>query len=134
VAKKTGQSERKVQRDVTRANKVVVLPDIVGTSLDKGDEIDALAKLPPDEQRKLAEQVKSGGRVSAKTPTPPTPPSPASASEAEHRLESAARAWPPPAPNKTLLALSALIASEEFNGAVHPSAAALDRLAGWKRN
>src|SRR5215472_8523298 len=42
MAKKTGQSERKVQRDVTRANKVVVLPDVVGTSLDQGDELDAL--------------------------------------------------------------------------------------------
>src|SRR5262249_32862809 len=82
AAKKTGQSERKLQRDVTRAKKVAVLPDIVGTSLDHGQELDALAKLPPDEQRELAEKAKSGANVSAKMPTP--------------------------APNKTLLALSAL--------------------------
>ena len=120
VAKKTGQSERKIQRDVTRASKVGVLPDIVGTTLDKGDEIDALAKLPVDEQRKLAEQAKSGERISAKTPPPPPPPptpGPASVSEAEHarneeseNTEHRPEAWPPPAPNKTLLALSALIA------------------------
>jgi len=73
MAEKTGQSERKVQRDVTRAKKVAVLPDIVGTSLDQGQELDALAKLPPDEQRELAEQAKSGEEVSAKTPTPLSP-------------------------------------------------------------
>jgi hypothetical protein len=44
----------------------VVLSDVVGTSLDQGDELDALAKLPEDEQRKLAERVKSGERVTAK--------------------------------------------------------------------
>jgi ParB/RepB/Spo0J family partition protein len=67
VAKKTGQSERKVRRDATRAKKVVVLPDIIGTSLDQGEELDALAKLSADEQRKLAEQAKGGENVSAKT-------------------------------------------------------------------
>ena len=34
------------RRDVTRAKKVAVLDDIAGTCLDKGDEIDALGKLP----------------------------------------------------------------------------------------
>jgi hypothetical protein len=38
----------------------VVLPDIAGTSLDKGAEIDALAKLPVDKQRSLAEAAKRG--------------------------------------------------------------------------
>ena len=38
-----------------------------GTSLDKCDEFDALAKLPADEQHKLAERAKAGERVSAKT-------------------------------------------------------------------
>jgi ParB family transcriptional regulator, chromosome partitioning protein len=36
ATKKTRQSERSVQRDATRAKKVAVLPDIAGTSLDKG--------------------------------------------------------------------------------------------------
>jgi hypothetical protein len=66
TAKTTGKSRRSVERDATRANKVTVLADIAGTSLDKGDEIDALAKLPEDEQRKLAECAQAGDKVSAK--------------------------------------------------------------------
>lgn len=85
AAKKTGQSERKIRRDAQRGKDCVVLDDIAGTSLDKGDEIDALAKLPADEQRELAEKAKSGEKVSAKTPPPlPSPRDeigPASASE-----------------------------------------------------
>jgi hypothetical protein len=65
ATKKTRQSERSVQRDATRAKKVAVLPDIVGTSLDKGAEMDALAKLPESEQRSLAEAAKRGEKVSA---------------------------------------------------------------------
>ena len=60
TAKKIGKSERSVQRDATRGERVKVLPQIVGTKLDKGDEIDALAKLPTDEQRKLAERASLG--------------------------------------------------------------------------
>jgi ParB/RepB/Spo0J family partition protein len=65
TAKKTRQSERKVQLEAHRAEKVVVLADIVGTSLDKGAEIDALAKLPVEKQRSLAEAAKRGEKVSA---------------------------------------------------------------------
>jgi ParB-like chromosome segregation protein Spo0J/N6-adenosine-specific RNA methylase IME4 len=67
TASKTGQSERSVQRDANRGENVAVLPDIVGTSLDAGAELDALAKLPESEQRKLAKRAKAGERVSAKT-------------------------------------------------------------------
>jgi hypothetical protein len=42
-----------------------VLPEIIGTSLDKGAEIDALAKLPVEKQRSLAEAAKRGEKVSA---------------------------------------------------------------------
>jgi N6-adenosine-specific RNA methylase IME4 len=62
----TGKGRSTIARDATRANKVVVLADIVGTSLDQGEEIDALAKLPENEQRKLAERVKTGEKVTAK--------------------------------------------------------------------
>jgi len=65
TAKKTGQSERKVQLDAARA-KLDVLADIVGTSLDKGAEIDALAKLLPAHQRNLVDRAKAGEKVSAK--------------------------------------------------------------------
>jgi len=43
-----------------------VLADIIGTSLDQGDEIDALAKLPEEVQRKLAERAKAGEEVTAR--------------------------------------------------------------------
>jgi ParB-like chromosome segregation protein Spo0J len=51
TAGKTGQSRRNIERDATRAKQVEVLDQIVGTCLDKGDEIDALAKLPEADQR-----------------------------------------------------------------------------------
>jgi protein gp37 len=66
AAKTTGKSERSVQREVERGAKVVVLPDIIGTSLDQGDEIDALGKLPEHEQRQVVDRVKGGEKVSAK--------------------------------------------------------------------
>ena len=75
TAKKSNRPERSVQRDATRAKKVVVLPDIVDTSLDNGAELDALAKLPEAEQRSLAEAAKRGEQVSAIT-TPNTPADP----------------------------------------------------------
>jgi ParB family chromosome partitioning protein len=67
VAKKTGQTARNVRRKVARSKNVAVLSGIVGTSLDKGCEIDALAKLPVEEQRSLAEAAKRGEKVSAIT-------------------------------------------------------------------
>jgi hypothetical protein len=66
TANKTGRSERSVQREVERGKNVVVLGEISGTCLDNGGELDALAKLPPDEQRALAARVKAGETVSAK--------------------------------------------------------------------
>jgi ParB-like chromosome segregation protein Spo0J len=66
AAKKTGKGRSTVARDVTRANKVTVLADIVGTSLDEGNEIDALAGLPENEQRKLAQRAKAGEKVTAR--------------------------------------------------------------------
>jgi len=66
AAKRTGKSERTVQREAERASKVAVLSDIVRTSLDEGDELDALAKLPEAEQRKLARRAKAGEKVTAR--------------------------------------------------------------------
>jgi hypothetical protein len=65
TAKKTGKHRATVARKAARAKKVAVLPDIVGTSLDTGAEIDALAKLPVEKQRSLAEAAKRGEKVSA---------------------------------------------------------------------
>jgi ParB-like nuclease domain len=66
VAEKTGTGRSTVARDVTRANKVVVLDEIVGTTLDEGAELDAMAKLSEPEQRELAKRAKAGEKVSAK--------------------------------------------------------------------
>ena len=70
IAVKTGKGRSTVARDVTRAKKVAVLDDIAGNCLDKGDEIDALGKLPEGEQRKLATAAKAGEKVSAKARKP----------------------------------------------------------------
>jgi len=66
AAKKTGKSERSVQREVERASKITGLADVVGTSLDEGEELDALAKLPRTAQRDLIKRAKAGERVTAK--------------------------------------------------------------------
>lgn len=77
TARKTGKSEAAIQRDATRAKKVEVLADITNTSLDKGSELDALAKLPGPEQRALAARAKAGEKISARGPrNPPKPPEP----------------------------------------------------------
>ena len=73
TAAKTGKGRSTVARDATRYKDCVVLDDIVGTSLDQGDEIDALCNLPAKEQRilaKAAQRAAKGGnkkKVTAKT-------------------------------------------------------------------
>jgi N6-adenosine-specific RNA methylase IME4 len=66
TAKKTGRSRRAVERDSTRG-KETWLPQIIGTCLDSGSEIDALRKLPEKERNKLIKLAKNGEKVSAKT-------------------------------------------------------------------
>lgn len=68
TAKRTGKSERAVQVDAARAKRIENLSDVVGTCLDKGTELDALAKLPIAEQRHLAARAKAGEKVSARKP------------------------------------------------------------------
>lgn len=67
TAKKTGTSERKVQLDASRGENIQNIGDVIGTSLDKGEELDALAKLPAKEQDDLIERAAAGEKVSAKT-------------------------------------------------------------------
>ena len=66
AAKMTGKSERSIQREAARGTAIPDVAALAGTSLDKCDELDALAKLPADEQHKLAERAKAGEKVSAK--------------------------------------------------------------------
>jgi ParB family chromosome partitioning protein len=67
VAKKTGQTARNIRRKIARNKTVTAFPEIVGTALGKGREIDALAKLPPEKQRSLVEAARRGEKVSAIT-------------------------------------------------------------------
>jgi N6-adenosine-specific RNA methylase IME4 len=62
VAKKTGKSERTIQREVERGT-IVGLADVPGTSLDAPDELDALVKLPEPVQRDLIARAKVGEMV-----------------------------------------------------------------------
>lgn len=77
----TGQSKRDINRNVARAE--AIGPDILklsGTSLDKGVELDALAKLPEPERKDLIERATSGEVVTARvapTPAPTEAPTPA---------------------------------------------------------
>jgi ParB/RepB/Spo0J family partition protein len=65
-ADKTGKSERTVQREIARAANIPDLADLVGTSLDSADELDAVAKLPLDEPRRLIDRAKAGESVTAR--------------------------------------------------------------------
>jgi hypothetical protein len=67
AAKKVGKTSRTVARDVSRGEKIdpQALHDLADTCLDNGTELDALAKLPAAEQRRLAEAAKRGEKVSA---------------------------------------------------------------------
>jgi ParB/RepB/Spo0J family partition protein len=67
TARATGQHRATVARDAARGTHVKVLAEVAGTSLDKGDELDALAKLPETSQRALVARAKDGEKVSAKT-------------------------------------------------------------------
>lgn len=67
TAERTGTSERAIQRDASRGTKIAAIKKVVGTSLDKGEELDALAKLPKDKQDELIDRAEKGEKVSAKT-------------------------------------------------------------------
>ena len=66
TAVKTGRSKSSIKQDATRAKHIPKLADVVGTSLDQGAELDALAKLPESRQAALIERAANGEKVSAK--------------------------------------------------------------------
>ena len=66
TAAKTGRSERVIQRHATRADHISNLADTVGTSLDTGEELDALARMPRDAQADVIRRAKAGNKVSAR--------------------------------------------------------------------
>jgi ParB family chromosome partitioning protein len=66
TARKSGKSERAVQRDAARGAALGEdLDRIAGTSLDKGSELDALVGLSPEQRAPLIERAVAGENVSA---------------------------------------------------------------------
>lgn len=69
TAASTGRSERSVQRDAQRGEALgPTLNRIIGTSLDKPVEIDALAALPHQEREEIVARAERGETVSARKP------------------------------------------------------------------
>jgi ParB family chromosome partitioning protein len=69
AGKKTGKSRRSVERATKRGNDIPNVGALAGTSLDQGNELDALAALgkeAPEEQQQLIDQAKAGEEVSAR--------------------------------------------------------------------
>jgi N6-adenosine-specific RNA methylase IME4 len=67
TAKATGGSERGVQRDAHRGESLsaAVLAKATGTSLDSGEQLDALAKLQPAKVTELIDRAAAGEKVNA---------------------------------------------------------------------
>jgi ParB-like nuclease domain len=84
TAAKTGKSERSVQLDAARGERLRRIEayqgQIAGTSLDKGAELDALTRLPVEEAQKLIASAANGEAVSAiavvRRRKPPSPRKP----------------------------------------------------------
>lgn len=69
TANATGRSRTDVYRDIQRGEAIAadLLDRVRGTCLDKGTELDALAKLAPAQQRELIDRAARGEKVSATT-------------------------------------------------------------------
>ncbi len=79
TASATGRSERSVQRSSHVGSKLgpELLSKVVGTSLDKQSELDALVKATPEKRLELVTKAQAGETVTAKplpAPKPPEPP------------------------------------------------------------
>ena len=66
AAKKTGKGRTTIAREATRAKHIPLIADCIGTSLDQGEELDALAKLSEEHQGDLITRAANGEKVSAK--------------------------------------------------------------------
>ena len=69
TAEATGLAERTIQREARRGEKLgeETLKRVVGTTLDKGEELDALTKLSVEKREELIGRAASGAVVTAKT-------------------------------------------------------------------
>lgn len=79
----TGEEKRTINRHIARAEALGDdLPRVHGTSLDKGVELDALARLPEPERKELIDRAQAGEKVTARpvaAAPAPAPTAPASA-------------------------------------------------------
>lgn len=67
-----GKDKRTVERAAARGRALGDdLSSIAGTSLDKGAELDALAKMPLSERASVISRARAGENVSARSPKPP---------------------------------------------------------------
>jgi hypothetical protein len=68
TADATGKDERTIRRDTARGEALGEddLTSIAGTSLDKGVELDALAKMKPEERAPIIADAQAGKKVSAR--------------------------------------------------------------------
>lgn len=66
TSKRTGETKRSINEKVARGEALRdCLKDVVGTSLDKGTELDALARMPPEGRRAIITAARHGAPVSA---------------------------------------------------------------------
>lgn len=63
TAEATGRDKRTVERAAARGKALAKDLDIAGTSLDKGAELDALAKIDAEERAPLIQPAKAGEKV-----------------------------------------------------------------------
>ena len=83
TAASTGMTKQAINRHIARADALGDDIDrLVGTSLDKGVELDALMKLPEPERKELVERAVAGEAVTARA-APAPHPQPASESPAD---------------------------------------------------
>jgi N6-adenosine-specific RNA methylase IME4 len=67
VAQQTNRSASAVERDMRRVKSIPDIHAVVGTSLDTGVELDALASLSEDKQADLIKRASDGEKVSARS-------------------------------------------------------------------
>jgi N6-adenosine-specific RNA methylase IME4 len=66
TAARTGKSERSIQLDAMRAAAIPQIAETIGTCLDIGEELDALAKLPHKRQAEIIAKAKSEPKTKSK--------------------------------------------------------------------
>lgn len=120
----SGESKRAINQHLARAEALGDdLPRVAGTSLDKGVELDALAKLPEADRAELIERAQAGEKVSARAVTASQPKISHTTTSLIAALQSAVQYLLDSTDCKTVCDVITLI--ESTFGAVHPDDDAL---------